>query len=298
MYKKALLLLALSSTNAFCQDYGTNNYHMNTLPANAAPQEQAIDGPSIPLNDAAPIASNDTFSNDPYANVPEPAKTQMRIAKLEEHQRRLEGQLDELRHQNATLSQEFQRLQNDLELRFQQMNGTLGGTQPTAPNNPEAPSTLQAQAAAGTPTKQGAATNDQVPGNTLSGDAAQQAYEQALTKIKTQDFAGAEKAFRQFLKNNPKHKLAGNAQFWVGESLFARSKFKEATPEYLNVYKKYPKNNKAPEALLKLAKCFAGMKNNKNACASLSQMDKAFPEQNGNVKQQSTALKGKLGCKK
>ena len=49
-----------------------------------------------------------------------------------------------------------------------------------------------------------------------------QLYNDAFKKLQDGDYAGAERGFKAFLQSNPKHALAGNAQYWLGETYYAR----------------------------------------------------------------------------
>ena len=44
-------------------------------------------------------------------------------------------------------------------------------------------------------------------------------YKFAVSFIKVGDYETAELALREFVDNNSKHELAGNAQYWYGETL-------------------------------------------------------------------------------
>ena len=57
-----------------------------------------------------------------------------------------------------------------------------------------------------------------------------QQYDFATDFLRRQDFAGAEVALRAFLKANPSDPLAANAQYWLGESLYARGDFTSKRP--------------------------------------------------------------------
>ena len=46
--------------------------------------------------------------------------------------------------------------------------------------------------------------------------------------------------------------LAGNAQYWYGETFRVRQLYQDAATAYLDGYQKYPKSSKAPVNLLKL----------------------------------------------
>ena len=77
-------------------------------------------------------------------------------------------------------------------------------------------------------------------------------YEFATSFLKIGDYSTAERAFREFVVNNPEHKLAGNAQYWYAETFRIRQLYTDAASAYLEGYQKYPKGEKAPVNLLKL----------------------------------------------
>ena len=77
-------------------------------------------------------------------------------------------------------------------------------------------------------------------------------YEFATSFLKIGDYNTAERAFREFVITNPKHKLAGNAQYWYAETFRIRQLYTDAASAYLEGYQNYPKSDKAPINLLKL----------------------------------------------
>ena len=67
-------------------------------------------------------------------------------------------------------------------------------------------------------------------------------YKFAVSFIKVGDYETAELALREFVDNNSKHKLAGNAQYWYGETFRVRQLYQDAATAYLDGYQKYPKS--------------------------------------------------------
>ena len=53
------------------------------------------------------------------------------------------------------------------------------------------------------------------------------------------DFALAEQTFESFLERHPRDERAGDAQYWLGESLFQRQRFEEAAERFLEVSTKH-----------------------------------------------------------
>ena len=72
-------------------------------------------------------------------------------------------------------------------------------------------------------------------------------------------YAGAQTDFEQMLKRFPAHKLAGNAQYWLGETFYVRRQFKQAAEAFLAGYTTYQQSTKAPDSLLKLGMTLAAM---------------------------------------
>jgi tol-pal system protein YbgF len=121
-------------------------------------------------------------------------------------------------------------------------------------------------------------------------------YNFALSFIKQADYPAAEDAFRAFLQQHPDHALAGNAQYWLGETYYARHRYAEAASAFAEGYKRYPKAPKAPEDLLKLGMSLARANQKQNACVALAQLDRDFPNPGNAIRDQATKEKKQLGC--
>ena len=79
----------------------------------------------------------------------------------------------------------------------------------------------------------------------LPKDAPDKQYEFATSFLKVGDYSTAEKAFREFVLDNPDHDLAGNAQYWYAETFRIRQLYTDAASAYLEGYQKYPNGEKA-----------------------------------------------------
>jgi len=120
-------------------------------------------------------------------------------------------------------------------------------------------------------------------------------YDFAYGLLLRQDFSRAESALREFLKQNPKDPLAGNAQYWLGESYYARGLYREAITEFDGIRTKYPKSAKAPDSMLKLGMSLARMDQQQGACIALGLVVKSYP--NTDVTKTAQAERSKLKCK-
>jgi tol-pal system protein YbgF len=125
----------------------------------------------------------------------------------------------------------------------------------------------------------------------------QERYNYAYKLLVQSDYADAESAFREFLGAHPQDALAGNAQYWLGETYYVRGQYEPAAQAFLQGYQGYPKGAKAPDSLLKLGMSLAALKKNPEACAALGQLGKDFPQAPPHVKDAATRERGKIGCK-
>jgi tol-pal system protein YbgF len=157
----------------------------------------------------------------------------------------------------------------------------LAGTAPAAP-----------QQTARAPTPPAASAKARLPAGST-----QERYNYAYKLLVQSDYADAEAAFREFLGAHPQDALAGNAQYWLGETYYVRQQFEPAAQAFLQGYQGYPKGAKAPDSLLKLGMSLAAMKKNPEACAALGQLGKEFPSAPPHVKDAATRERGKIGCK-
>jgi tol-pal system protein YbgF len=95
------------------------------------------------------------------------------------------------------------------------------------------------------------------PGDTVgvAYSEATKAYRNAYLDITAGNYEIARMGFEEFLKNFPESELADNAQYWVGESFYAKDQYKEAYDAFKKVLDNYPKGDKIPGALLKISYC-------------------------------------------
>jgi tol-pal system protein YbgF len=90
-------------------------------------------------------------------------------------------------------------------------------------------------------------------------------YEVAWRTLEKRDYRSAIARFKDFLKKNPKSRLAANAQYWIGESHYALREFDQAIIEFDAVRSRYPEAEKVPAALLKQGLAFAELGETGNA---------------------------------
>ncbi len=109
-------------------------------------------------------------------------------------------------------------------------------------------------------------------------DDAGAAYEAAVALVKDKDHDGAIAALRAFLVDHPRHDLADNAQYWLGEVYYDAKDWARALIEFRATVEKYPKGNKVPDALLKMGYCYASLGQDAKARAALEQVVETYPK--------------------
>ena len=128
-----------------------------------------------------------------------------------------------------------------------------------------------------------------------NGSAGEQ-YNYAFGLLKQADYPAAEAALKAFVEQHPRDPMAGNAQYWLGETYYTRGRFIEAASAFAEGYKRYPKGTKAPDELLKLGMSLARANQKQNACVALAQLDHDFPSAGAAIKDRASAEKKRLGC--
>lgn len=131
----------------------------------------------------------------------------------------------------------------------------------------------------------------------LPAGSPQERYNYAYKLLVQSDYADAESAFREFVGAHGQDPLAGNAQYWLGETYYVRGQYEPAAQAFLQGYQGYPKSAKAPDSLLKLGMSLSAMKKNPEACAALGQLGKEFASAPPHVKDAATRERTKIGCK-
>ena len=65
-------------------------------------------------------------------------------------------------------------------------------------------------------------------------------------------------ALSAFVAANPKHELAPNAMYWLGEAHYVRRDYPAALAAFEGLLRDYPGNRKTPDALLKVTRPLTG----------------------------------------
>ena len=214
----------------------------------------------------------------------DPVYLEDRFNQLQQSITMLTGQIEQLQYRNQQLQQQLEKMQADYEFRLEQMEKGRGGGAPRPPAG--------AQAAAPGPGPAPAAPPPPAAAN-AGGD---QMYNDAMKKLQDGDNAGAERGFKAFLQSHPKHALAGNAQYWLGESYYARKDYQNAMTAFAEGYKTYKASPKGPDNLLKLGITLAVMGRKADACQVFAKFSQDYPRATDLQKRRVDQERHKNGC--
>src|SRR5262249_44488789 len=81
----------------------------------------------------------------------------------------------------------------------------------------------------------------------------EQEYAAALATYRAREHGQAVIDFKDFIAQYPKHPLAGNAQYWIGEAYWAQRDYRQALIEFEKGFEHG--QAKAPDPLLKIGRC-------------------------------------------
>jgi tol-pal system protein YbgF len=104
-----------------------------------------------------------------------------------------------------------------------------------------------------------------------------QLYEQAAQDLTQGRYPLALQGFREYALRFPATDLADNAQYGVGECLFAQAQFDSAAIEYERIESLYPQGDRVPAGLWKLALCREKLGQVVQARKALDELVKGFP---------------------
>lgn len=248
------------------------------------------------------------------------ADAQKKLSEWEETMRQYKGKLEETEYKMKQLEQKMDKLNRDIEIRFKILEGRqvpaeLTTSTVSIPQTYDAPvANKGAKAVVGdnissselkplqavteiapapapkaeNPKPAAAPTNNNVQ--------VEEMYATAMQAYNGGYFDEAELAFENIMKKYPKHNLAGNAQYWLGEVYVKQGNLSKAKVAFKNGYEKYKNGNKAADSLYRLGIVLSNMKEDKNACIVFNSFDGEFPKANADLKAKVAAEAKKHGC--
>jgi tol-pal system protein YbgF len=121
-------------------------------------------------------------------------------------------------------------------------------------------------------------------------------FDLGLGYVKRKDYALAEDTLRGFLRKYPSDRLVADAQYWLGESLYQRQRYRDAAESFLAVTTKYDSSVKAPEALLRLGQSLAALGEKETACAAWGEIGRKYARASAAVKTSVASEQKRVRC--
>ncbi len=121
-------------------------------------------------------------------------------------------------------------------------------------------------------------------------------YKDAMEFIKKGEYSKAEQNFKIIISKFPKHELAGNAVYWLGETYYVRSDYANAVSTFADGVKKYGDSQKGPDSLLKLGLSFKALKKNKEACTTFSSLPVKYKKASSDLISRAKKEASELKC--
>ena len=215
-----------------------------------------------------------------------------KVDEQNERIRSLTGQIETLQHDLDESRRTTEQLKADADTRghavddrlarLEAQTATGGVPAPAAavdPNAAPGPALNPRQARSAALTANAYAGDNSQFGGGASGAAAPaagDAFQASYKKLTDADYPGAQAGFEGWLAANPTSPRAGEARYYVGQSLYMRESYADAARAYAQALRGWPKTKWAPEATVKLAQSLAQVNDGGHACAALAEFDRRY----------------------
>jgi len=110
------------------------------------------------------------------------------------------------------------------------------------------------------------------------------------------DFASAETGFRDLADHYGSTPRGMEAKYFLGKIMIKREAYADAAAMDLAVVRQWPALSWAPDAALDLARAMVGMKESREACGVLTEIDSHYPKANADVRAGEADVRGQAGC--
>jgi tol-pal system protein YbgF len=121
-------------------------------------------------------------------------------------------------------------------------------------------------------------------------------FDLAAGYIQRKDYDLAEGAFRAYLKKYPSDTRVADAQYYLGESLYQRQRYRDAAESFLTVTTKFERSAKAPESLMRLGQSLAALGEKETACAAWGEIGRKYTNASAAVKKNVAAEQKRVRC--
>ena len=209
-------------------------------------------------NAPVPLSEPATAVADPVSQGPNYGELYYQMQLLQEEVMELRGQVEELNYEMRRLKQQSLERYVDIDRRLSQGGGDNTDGTVSPPDGGVQPQELAGEA---------------------------DAYRNAYSLVRSQQFKEAVVAFKQFLQDFPDGKYAANAHYWLGELylVIVPADLESSRREFTLLLDQYPDNTKAPDAMYKLAKVYFDKGNREKAREYLDRVISEFGSSNSSA---------------
>lgn len=219
----------------------------------------------------------------------------VRLGEMDENLRQAVGKIDELQYKIKTLEDKINLINKDVDLRLSQMEGkTVGGGSGAAEQPAQKFAAPVAQNAPAAIVGAGITKGDDLaPVKTKS---AEEIYQEGQAALKAGQNDEAAALFTSLMTRYPEHKLAENAQYWLGEAYYAKKDYAKSAVTFAKGYEKYKNGNKGADNIFKLGMSFKELGKTKEACTAFVNLPKEFPKAEQALKDKAAKQAAALKC--
>ena len=257
------------------------------------------------------ISTNSLSTKSSGLNEDILTKHLLKLNEIEDQFRKLTNKFEEVNFKLDKLSSRVTKIQSDTQLRFSDIENSSPTNKKTKKNLPgsskakdfganpgySVSSLPEKQETKSIETAQTVITEEfEKKESLLPNKPPKEQYEFAVSFMKIGDYETAEFALKEFIDKNKDHNLAGNAQYWYGETFRIRQLYSDAATAYLDGYQNYPKSNKAPDNLLKLGITMVQLGEKDQGCKMISGLKKEYPKASKSVLQKAQYEQKKFKC--
>lgn len=214
-------------------------------------------------------------------------RTEERLAAIDDQMRNLTGEIERL---------QFRLRQSDA--RVKKLSAAVAKLKQAQAEAARAPvdggGAIGSQANTGGQIKTGAQLSAR--SQTLPTGAPQAQYDQAQGLLRVGRFKEAEAAFRNFRTMHPKHTLAANSHYWIGETQYARQRYQDAATTFLEAWQADIDGPKAADNLYKLGMSLAALEKKKEACVSFAKLLNDYRGAPKRLRTKAVRERASLGC--
>ena len=194
-----------------------------------------------------------------------------KVDQIEDKMNNTQGAVEQTNHRLDLLAQQLTQAQRDIDdLKAAAARAAAAAAPP--------PTTTTAPAMPGSvPAPQPSMAEVSVAPPAGASEDPMELYQAAYRDYQKANYDLALSGFKNFLVKYPNSELAGNAEYWIGESLYSQKKYSDAIEQFNRVVNKYPKSDKAPGALLKKGYAYLALNDRPRAIVQFQYVVHEYP---------------------